>query len=464
MSDTTATFDTFDTLPLPPAQLANLTSLGYHSMTAIQARALPPALAGDDLIAQAKTGSGKTAAFAIALLTRLNPRFFGCQALVLCPTRELSTQVAEEIRRLARYQDNIKVITLCGGQPIGPQIGSLEHGAQIVVGTPGRLSDHLRKGTLDLSGVNTVVLDEADRMLDMGFLDEVRDILEHTPANRQTLLFSATYPDDIQALSARFQNQPQRITVETRHDSTAIRQRFLLCEPGALNDGLARVLGHFKPDAVVVFCNTKEQVREVCAALQAAGHQALGLHGDLDQRERDQVLIRFKNGSAPLLVATDVAARGLDVDALPLVVNYHLPRDLDVYIHRIGRTGRAGQEGQAVTLLLAKEGHKLERLAADLALPADTSAATALGAPLLSPLKATNITLCISGGRKDKLRPGDILGALTGDAGLAGDDIGKIDILDQVAFVAVRRKAAPTALRRLGDGKIKNRRFKVRTL
>ena len=452
----------FNQLPLPPAQLDNLAGLGYRSMTPIQARALPAALAGEDLIAQAKTGSGKTAAFAIALLSRLNPRFFGCQALILCPTRELSTQVAEEIRRLARYQDNIKVITLCGGQPIGPQIGSLEHGAQIVVGTPGRVADHLRKGTLNLDGVATVVLDEADRMLDMGFLEAVHGILDHTPATRQTLLFSATYPDDIQALSARVQTRPRRITVESRHDESAIRQRFLLCEAGDMVDGVLRVLGHHRPEAAVLFCNTREQVRELCDGLRAAGHQALALHGDLDQRERDQVLIRFKNGSAPLLVATDVAARGLDVDALPLVINAHLPRDLDVYVHRIGRTGRAGQEGLAVTLLGERETFKLERLAADLEISASPSPVDDLGAPLLTPMKAANVTLCIAGGRKDKLRPGDILGALTGDAGLAGDDVGKIDILDQVAFVAVRRPAADRALKRLNDGRIKNRRFKVR--
>lgn len=456
--------DAFDTLPLPAAQLANLNALGYRAMTPIQAQALPVALAGHDLIAQAKTGSGKTAAFAIALLERLNPRFFGCQALVLCPTRELSTQVAEEIRRLARYRDNIKVLTLCGGQPIGPQIGSLEHGAHVVVGTPGRIQDHLRKATLDLSQAGTLVLDEADRMLDMGFMEAMVAIIGGMPKDRQTLLFSATYPDDIQALSARFQRTPQRITVPSRHSGSAIEQRFYLSEPGALAEDLSRVLADQRPSAAVVFCNTKEQVRELCAWLAQRGTSALALHGDLEQRDRDQVLIRFKHGSAPLLVATDVAARGLDVENLPLVINYHLPRDPDVYVHRIGRTGRAGQHGLAVTLLLEKERFKLERLAADLELDASTPPAAAIGAPLISPLKAPHLTLCIQGGRKDKLRPGDILGALTGDAGLDGASIGKIDILDQVAFVAVARAVADKALRRLSEGKIKGRRFRVRKL
>ncbi len=456
--------DAFDSLPLPADQISNLRSLGYLSMTPIQAQALPVALAGRDLIAQAKTGSGKTAAFAIALLERINPRFFGCQALVLCPTRELSTQVAEEIRRLARYRDNIKVLTLCGGQPIGPQIGSLEHGAHVVVGTPGRIQDHLRKGTLDLSQATTLVLDEADRMLDMGFMEAMVAIIGTLPAERQTLLFSATYPDDIQSLSGRFQRQPQRVTVESRHQASDIEQRFYLSEPDALAEDLSRVLAHTRPSAAVVFCNTKEQVRELCAWLEHRGTPALALHGDLDQRDRDQVLIRFKHGSAALLVATDVAARGLDVENLPLVINYHLPRDPDVYVHRIGRTGRAGQSGLAVTLLVEKERFKLERLAADLGLDATTPAAAALGAPLISPLTASHHTLCIQGGRKDKLRPGDILGALTGDAGLDGASIGKIDILDQVAFVAVRRNVADKALRRLSEGRIKGKRFKVRKL
>ncbi len=255
----------FSSLTLSAPQLANLERLGYHEMTAIQAAAVPLALAGEDLIAQAKTGSGKTAAFTLPLLTKLNPRDFGTQALVLCPTRELASQVGGEIRRLARYQQNIKVVTLCGGQPIGPQIGSLEHGAHIVVGTPGRLRDHLRKQTLDLSRVGTLVLDEADRMLEMGFIDDIVAIIETTPSNRQTLLFSATYPEDINVLSARFQRSPKQISVEPQHLEQQIEQQFFLCQRERRLDCLVQIFQHFRPPAAVAFCNTRQATNEVCS-------------------------------------------------------------------------------------------------------------------------------------------------------------------------------------------------------
>jgi len=340
----------FSSLPLPKDQLDNLISLGYASMTGIQAASLPLAFKGKDLIAQAKTGSGKTAAFSLPLLDKLNPRDFGTQALVLCPTRELATQVSGEIRRLARYRQNIKVVTLCGGQSIGPQIGSLEHGAHIVVGTPGRISDHLRKKTLNLTRVGTLVLDEADRMLEMGFVEDISSIIEQTPAARQTLLFSATYPDDIEALSARFQKQPERISVETMHNDQQIDQQFFVCQKSARLDGLVTLLNHFAPQTAVVFCNTKQLVRDVTAHLDESGIRALALHGDMEQRDRDQVLIQFRQQSCSVLVATDVAARGLDIDDLPVVVNFELPRETEVYVHRVGRTGRAGKAGLALSL------------------------------------------------------------------------------------------------------------------
>ncbi|MDH3994576.1 MAG: DEAD/DEAH box helicase, partial [Gammaproteobacteria bacterium] len=292
----------FSSLPLPPAQLSNLESLDYREMTAIQAEALPLALAGHDLIAQAKTGSGKTAAFALPLLSKLNPRDFGTQALILCPTRELATQVAAEIRRLARYQQNIKVVTLCGGQSIGPQIGSLAHGAHIVVGTPGRIKDHLRKETLSISRVDTLVLDEADRMLEMGFIEDIETIVEKTPRSRQTLLFSATYPDDIQSLSGRFQTSPQRVSVEALHNDQHIEQQFFICQKNERLNSLVTLLTHFMPDAAVVFCNTKQLTREVCQHLNQAGIHAEALHGDMEQRDRDQVLIQFRQLSCSILV------------------------------------------------------------------------------------------------------------------------------------------------------------------
>jgi ATP-dependent RNA helicase DbpA len=454
----------FSSLALPPAQLANLESLGYLEMTPIQAAALPQALAGMDLIGQAKTGSGKTAAFALPLLTRLNPRDFGTQALILCPTRELASQVAGEIRRLARYQPNIKVVTLCGGQAIGPQIGSLEHGAHVVVGTPGRIKDHLRKETLTLQRVSTLVLDEADRMLEMGFIEDIEAIIAATPGNRQTLLFSATFPDNIKTLSSRFQNVPQRITVESQHSEQHITQRCFVCQKDDRLAALVKLLAHFQPAAAVVFCNTKEGVRQVCEFLNQNGIFALALHGDMEQRDRDQVLIQFKQLSCSILVATDVAARGLDIDDLPAVVNFELPRNAETYVHRIGRTGRAGKEGLALSLLVDAERFRLDSIGDYQQREMDCAAIAQLprtGASL--PLPAF-VTLCISGGRKEKVRAGDILGALTGEAGIDGSSVGKITVTDYSTYVAVARKEADTALGRLVNGKIKGRKFKVRKL
>ena len=454
----------FSILPLPEAQLGNLASLGYSEMTAIQAEALPLALAGKDLIAQAKTGSGKTAAFGLPLLTRLNPRDFGTQALVLCPTRELASQVATEIRRLARYQQNIKVVTLCGGQSIGPQIGSLEHGAHIVVGTPGRIKDHLRKETLSLERVQTLVLDEADRMLEMGFVDDIASIISTTPASRQTLLFSATYPDDIQSLSARFQNAPQQISVESLHSDQHIDQQFFICQKSARLPALVKLLAHFRPASAVVFCNTKQLTREVCDALNDAGIQAAALHGDMEQRDRDQVLVQFKHLSCSILVATDVAARGLDIDDLAAVVNFELPRNAEVYVHRVGRTGRAGKEGLALSLFADSERYKLQAIGDYLQRELAFEAIETVTAPGEVMPPPPYVTLCISGGRKEKVRPGDILGALTGEAGIDGKRVGKITVSDYSAYVAVERDIADQALERLLNGKIKGRKFKVRKL
>jgi len=454
----------FSTLSLPPAQLDNLSSLGYKTMTAIQAEALPLALAGKDLIAQAKTGSGKTAAFALSLLCQLNPRDFGTQALILCPTRELAAQVAAEIRRLARHQQNIKVVTLTGGQSIGPQIGSLEHGAHIVVGTPGRLKDHLRKKTLDLSRVSTLVLDEADRMLEMGFVDDIETIIEQTPEARQTLLFSATYPDDIKSLSARFQRDAVQVSVETLHSNQHIGQQFYICKKSAKQDALVKLLEHFQPETSVVFCNTKAYVRDVFEHLSERGIAAAALHGDMEQRDRDQVLVQFKQRSCRVLVATDVAARGLDIDDLSAVINYELPRSADVYVHRIGRTGRAGKEGLALTLFADSERYKLDMIGDYLSQSLEFEAIETLPHRTQSLAAPVYVTLCIAGGRKQKVRPGDILGALTGDAGIDGKSVGKIDVMDFAAYVAIERDVAGRALGQLINGKIKGRKFKVRML
>ncbi|AHY41241.1 ATP-dependent RNA helicase DbpA [Stutzerimonas decontaminans] len=454
----------FSSLSLSAAMLANLDALGYAAMTPIQAQSLPVMLKGQDLIAQAKTGSGKTAAFGIALLEPLNPRYFGCQALVLCPTRELADQVAKELRRLARAADNIKILTLCGGVSIGPQIASLEHGAHVIVGTPGRVQEHLKKGTLKLDGLNTLVLDEADRMLDMGFYDAIAEIIGQTPARRQTLLFSATYPAGIKQLSASFMRDPQQVRAEALHDDAQIEQRFYEIDPEQRMDAVTRLLASFRPESCVAFCFTKQQCQELVDHLSANGISAMALNGDLEQRDRDQVLAMFANRSLSVLVATDVAARGLDIDALDMVINVELARDPEIHVHRVGRTGRAGNQGLAVSLVAPAEAHRAQAIEKLQQAPLNWQPLDGLKAKAGAPLQPPMATLCIGAGRKDKLRPGDILGALTGDAGIPGIQVGKIAIFDFQAFVAVERGVAKQALKRLNEGKIKGRSLKVRVL
>ncbi|KGM07543.1 ATP-dependent RNA helicase DbpA [Methylophaga thiooxydans] len=456
--------DSFRSLQLSKAQLDALDSLGYESMTAIQAQSLPEILKGNDLIAQAKTGSGKTAAFGIGLLQKLNPRFFGAQALVLCPTRELAEQVGKEIRKLARFMPNIKLVMLCGGKPIGPQIGSLEHGAHIVVGTPGRVQDHLRKNTLKLDGLTTLVLDEADRMLDMGFADAMQAIIGQTPKNRQTLLFSATYPDTIQQMSRQIQRNPVTVTVEAEHNKDVIQQVFYEVSKHDRNTALLSLFAHYQPETCVVFCHTKKQCDDVADFLNNEQIDALAIHGDLDQRDRDQVLVRFANNSCPVLVATDVAARGLDIKALQMVINYELPRDPEVYVHRIGRTGRAGQTGLAMSIVTPNETPRILAIEEYSNRPCPCDELTSLNNNVDFSLQAPMATIQIDAGRKGKLRPGDILGALTGDAGLKGSQIGKIDIFDMSSYVAIEKNAIRQALSYFSQGKIKGRNVRARKL
>lgn len=454
----------FSRLNLSPDQLNNLDSLGYKHMTPIQAEAIPPALKGDDLIAQAKTGSGKTAVFALAILAKLDLTSLETQALILCPTRELCIQVATEIRRLARHRQNIKVTTLYGGQPISLQKQSLKHGTHIVVGTPGRIKDHIQKGTLPLNKVRILVLDEADRMLEMGFIVDIEFIINTTPSTRQTLLFSATFPDNIQALSFRFQRDPQRISVDEKHSQTDLHQHFYRCGKSDKLPALLKLLTHHKPSSSVIFCNFKQTTRDVCDYLVENGIHALALNGDLEQRDREEVLIRFKHQSCSVLVATDVAARGLDIKELPAVINFELPHDPEVYVHRIGRTGRAGKSGAAFSLCTDHDHHKMNEI--------NAYQKTSIGLEPIDKLppaphhtwKPENVTFCISGGRKDKIRPGEILGALTADEGVDGKDVGKIDVLDYASYVAVKREVSGPARQLLKNGKIKGRSFKIREL
>lgn len=454
----------FASLSVSAAQLKALQTLEYHQMTPIQAQSLPAILQGQDLLAQAKTGSGKTAAFGIGLLHAINPRFFGVQALVLCPTRELADQVGKEIRKLASFMPNIKLVLLCGGKPIGPQIGSLEHGAHVVVGTPGRVQDHLRKNTLKLDGLKTLVLDEADRMLDMGFAEVMQDIIDQTPKKRQTLLFSATYPDDIRKISKQFQNNPVSVTVESEHQPDVIEQVFYEVSKQDRDNTLLALFEHYQPRNAIVFCHTKKQCDEVANLLEQHRITALPIHGDLEQRDRDQVLVRFANNSCSVLVATDVAARGLDIKALEMVINYELPRDPEIYVHRIGRTGRAGETGIAMSIVTPAETPRIMAIENTLKQPGRCDVLASLRRDKAFTMEAPMTTIQLDAGRKSKLRPGDILGALTGDAGLQGSQIGKIDIFDMSSYVAVENAAVRQALNYLAQGKIKGRSIRARKI
>ena len=451
----------FDSLPLPPALLQGVEALGYTGMTPIQAQALPAILDGRDVIAQAPTGSGKTAAFGLGLLHRLDPTLIRTQALVLCPTRELADQVGKQLRKLAFAIPNLKVSVLCGGIPLGPQLASLTHDPHVVVGTPGRIQELIRKKALHLGGVRTLVLDEADRMLDMGFEEPIREIVGRTPAERQGLLFSATFPDAIRALANAMLRDALEVSIDGAAEPATIDQRFFEVDAARKSPLLAALLLQYRPESCVVFCNMRRDTEEVVGSLAHYGFSALALHGDMEQRDRDEVLVRFANRSCSVLVASDVAARGLDVEDIGAVVNYELPSDPDTYLHRIGRTGRAGRGGMALSLCTPRD------------LPRAAAIEERQGRPLrwerVQPLsgKGQNVpaaamaTLRIDAGRTDKLRPGDIVGALTGDAGLPVEAVGKIDVFATRSYVAIAHRQADHALARLRAGKIKGRKFRV---
>lgn len=458
------TNDAFTHLGLKKAQLHNLQALGYHQMTAIQARAIPAILNKKDIVAKAKTGSGKTVAFGLGVLHHLNPRFFGVQALILCPTRELANQVAQEIRKLARSIANTKVVVLSGGKPFGPQVGSLSHGAHIVVGTPGRVNDHLEKGTLIVTQLTTLVLDEADRMLDMGFITAIKAIIKFTPKTRQTLLFSATYQQNIQTISQQIQRQPQLIEIAEQQQETTIKQLFYEIKTAQRQATLRALLAHYQLRNTIVFCHTKKQCAEVASWLQSQDIAALAMHGDMEQSQREQGLIRFSNRSCLVLVATDVAARGLDIQAVDAVINYTLPTDTSTYIHRIGRTGRAGAAGLALSLLTEADHHRAKAIEAYQQQPNIIDVPASLDCPKDFTLAADMVTIQINAGRKQKLRAGDIVGALIGQAGLKKDDIGMIHIQDMSSYVAIKQGVLRQAMNYLSQGKVKGRTFRVRRI
>jgi ATP-independent RNA helicase DbpA len=452
----------FSSLKLSKKMLQNLENLNYKTMTSIQEKSLPIMLKGCDILAQAKTGSGKTAAFGISLLHNLDVNQYRVQALILCPTRELAEQVAGEIRRIARFQHNIKLLKLTGGLPMYKQEHSLKHQAHVIVGTPGRVLKFLEKGSLVLDNISTIVLDEADRMLDMGFIDQIMDIFKFAPKKRQTLCFSATFPDEIKKISKSVQNKPQEVIVETQHDSSVISQHFFKVSKDEKCNVVLSLIAKYKPDSIIIFCNTKEVCRKLGVELTKAGLHNLALHGDLEQKDRTEVLIRFSNGSCRVLIATDVAARGLDIEDLGAVVNYDLPFETETYIHRIGRTGRAGKEGLSFSLMVPGEEFRIDKI--NQLMKTNHSVKKINGEYLKSnnlDIEPIMVTLSINGGRKNKISAGDILGALTSEDGIKSSDVGKIDRLDYLTFVAVKRNSAKKAFKILASRSIKGRRFRA---
>ena len=451
----------FNSVDLHPALLEAIDEMGFVEMTPIQAEALPLMLEGGDLRGQAKTGSGKTAAFGLAVLQALDTSSRSTQGLVLVPTRELAEQVAAELRRLARSLSNTRVTVVVGGRPYRDQVKALEAGAHVVVGTPGRVGKHLRKETLELSGLTTLVLDEADRMLEMGFIDQVMEIVEECPRERQTLLFSATFPEGVERLSRGVQRQPREVKVESQVERTQLRQLVHLCERGERVETLVRILAEHRPSQALIFCELRKECDGVVKQLRNRGASARALHGEMEQRDRDKVLQQFANDSLSVVVATNVAARGLDIEALPMVVNNQLPRDPESYLHRVGRTGRAGEEGLAVSLVAGRhEEARLVEIERFLGREIERGVAP-LNSGKLGFLQPPNRTLLILGGRKEKLRAGDVVGALVKEAGVPGEAIGKIDLRERTCAVAVAREHAGKAQSFLkGGGRIKKRKYR----
>ncbi len=457
----------FTSLPLLPELLAVVADLGFEQLTPIQAEAIPPLLAGKDVVGQSKTGSGKTAAYALPILNALDLAKREVVGVVVCPTRELSAQVARELRKLGRNLAGLTVVVLAGGEAVRDQTRVLEKGVHLVVGTPGRILDHLQRRTLKVHRVATVVLDEADRMLDMGFQEDVAKILKALPPKRQTVFFSATFPASIRALSSKYQKEPHHVRIDDDSGEDAPQTKELVVHVGDEQKlaTLSWIFAQYPNDSALVFANQKVTVAAIAKSLASMGSSVASLHGDLEQRDRDLVLAKFRNGSTRVLIATDVAARGIDLEKLDLVVNFDLPNQPEVYVHRIGRTGRAGNVGLAVSLCSRAEQPRLEAIelftqCALLPVARDKAPPKAAAPPATRGAKMETVRL--SGGRKDKLRPGDILGALTGEAGgLAGDQIGKIEIHERFAYVAVAKSVSKKAIESLNQGRIKGKRFKA---
>ncbi|NLK28096.1 MAG: DEAD/DEAH box helicase [Clostridiales bacterium] len=518
----------FEELELSSQILRAVEDMGFEEMSPIQAKAIPSLLEGKDIVGQAQTGTGKTAAFGIPLLEKVDPKNKSIQALVLCPTRELAIQVAEEFRKLGKYMHGIKILPVYGGQEISKQIRSIKSGIQIIIGTPGRVMDHMRRKTIKLDGIKMIVLDEADEMLNMGFREDIETILSQISTERQTVMFSATMPGPILDIAKTYQKNPSIIKVVKKELTVPkIEQYYYEVTPKNKEEVLSRLLDIYNPKLSLVFCNTKKKVDELTAALQGRGYFVEGLHGDLKQQQRDRVMNSFRNGRTEILVATDVAARGIDVDDVEAVFNYDVPQDDDYYVHRIGRTGRAGREGRAFTLVVGKEVYKLkdiqrycktkikiqpipslndvtevkaekildkivdiienEELTKMVSLIEDKVNETGttsldIAAAFLkmamgndngkeesgdildfgdTGAEAGMVRLFINLGKKQNIRPGDILGAIAGETGMPGKLIGTIDMYDKYTFVEVPREYAAEVIQIMKSAKIKGKSINI---
>lgn len=428
-------------------------------MTKIQSLALPVIFENKDVIAQAKTGSGKTVAFSIPIVNKLDVKNFKIQSLVLAPTRELANQIAQEIRKLSRHVHNVKVLTLCGGMPFKPQVASLFHGAHIIVGTPGRVLKHLEENNINFDNITTLVLDEADKMLDMGFYEDIMKIVETLPKKRQSLLFSATYEQGIEKLSQAILHDAVMVKDEEEH-VVKIEQIFYETKEEQKTTLIPALISQNKAQSVLIFCNTKIKCDELAQELFDLGLDVQTLHANMEQKERDETMIVFSNKSYPILIATDVASRGLHIDDIDLVINYDLARDDKVHTHRIGRTARAGKGGLAVTFYETFEYDKVEDLKEifnDIVIKPTKTIQEDENFKIDSVYR----TIFINGGKKQKLRKTDILGALTAAIGLDKDDIGKIDSLEFCSYVAVKKEVLQKALKGLETNRIKGKFFRV---
>jgi len=446
---------TFKDLSLPSETLENLLSLGYTTPTPIQQEAIPLVMQQKDIIAKAKTGSGKTLAFALPLILKLDENEHFPQALIIVPTRELCEQIAGECKKLARYKADVKVVTLYGGTSLTKQVASLEKGADILVGTPGRLLDHFSRETIHLGQIKTLILDEADRMLDMGFADDILKIVSNLPKQRQSLLFSATYPENIDKLTKVILKNPVEVKVESLEKKVSIEEHVYKVEEK--EKALLATLQHYQPSLALIFCNTKVKTTEISEMLHSKGFDVATLNGDLEQYERQEMLLQFANGSLPILVATDLAARGLDIEAIDIVINYDTPMKTEDYTHRIGRTGRADKSGLAVTLCDEYGLRKLSEIKPEL----EAKSIDTLRPNKNFYLQGSVATLCIDGGKKKKVRAGDILGTLCKDIGIENKQIGKINVYATHSYVAIDKSVIKKAFNGLKNGKIKNKKLRV---